>query len=690
MLTLISRLLLVCVSATAWAQSRNLTLKLDNSKPVRLDYSSRSWNKDPEKIESHFLLLRDAGTGKMARIALQETGPNTGAFQGSYQISFRHNMDILPEIYLVPEDLIKNPDSLRRIDSLIRDGTLLRKPFFLRQEPHSQALSVFDTREQAVQAFDLYKRNGPSISQAANNAQRMALAMSEKAAAALQAQKNLSERARLAEEEQAKREAQARAQAALTEEDRRNRIEQAKAIAANAMALYKQERFKEAEVEFAKATDLDPENKGYYFQYGVTLYKNEKYNRALVALPLADGPDVNALERDFFIALCHMKIKENKTAIKEFNEIKAKEDKVLSPSAAFYAGVIEFQTENYDPAQAQFEYVLDKSSDTKLDQQAEAYIEQIANIKAFLKNKAKKFLYTFSLGFGYDSNILNQASSGSATDMAGYRIPMGLSLEFRPVYSESHEFSAILALSNTMSYNNKFASSVTLQQADALTANLSLPYKYKGQLFKKGYQMTVYPAYETTAMNVDTTKAGPIDNRETIVNSMILHNDNTFVMSDDWFSTYSIEYRSDASQIVVPSEDDNQSATKYSLTTSQVFFKDKKKTIAFSYDGGLSLNQAKGINQRYQRLDLGVTYLTPWIAETSATIRLAAYTSKYPVATVSRTDNNLGLTLGLAKPLNERWSSNVGATYNNNMSNVETSAYNKYTITTGIAYAGDF
>jgi tetratricopeptide (TPR) repeat protein len=678
------------LSSSIWAQAGNLTLKLDNSKPVKLDYSSNSWNKNPGVAESHFLLLRDAGTGKMARIVLQETGPNTGEFEGSYQISFRNNTDILPEIYVVPEALMENADSLKKIDALIRDGTLLRKPFFLRQEARSQALSVFDSREQALQAFDLYKRNGPSISQSTLNAQRVAMAVGEKAGANLLAQKNLGERARIEAEELAKREAQAKIQAALNAEEKFKRAAQAKVIADKAMELYKKEMFKEAEVEFAKATELDPDNRGYYFQYGVTLYKNEKYNHALVVLPKAGGPDVNTLERDYFIALCHMKLKENKTAIAEFNAIKEKEDKSLSPSAAFYAGIIEFQSENYDPAQAQFEYVLDKSSDSKLDRQAEAYIEQIANIKVFLKNKAKKFLYTFSLGLSYDSNVLNQANSGSATDVAGYRIPVGLSLEYRPVYSETHEFSSLLALSNTTSYNTKFGNSATLQQADALTANLSLPYKYKGQAFKKGYQMTVYPAYETTAMNVDPLKSGPIDNREIIVNSMILHNDNTFVMSEDWFATYSFDYRSDASKIVVASDDDSQTATKIALTTSQVFFKDKKKTVAWSGDGGISLNQAIGINQRYQRLDLGITYLTPWYANTSATVRFAAYTSKYPVATVSRTDNNLGLTLALSKALNEKWSTNVGATYNNNMSNVDSSKYTKYTISTGLSYAGDF
>ncbi len=678
------------VYPVAFAQLPNLTLKLDPSKPIHIEYKSTLWNKDKNQVESHSVLLRDAGTGRMARIELQETGPDTSTFEGSYQISFRQNVDVLPEIYLVPEGALNGQNELQKIDALIREGLLVRKPFFLRQESATQLISVFDTREQAIEAYDHYKQNQPAISKAGLTVQKHATAVANKLANNALAERNQNERQRLAEEERLKREEIAKKQAALDENEKQLRREQAKSFAEKAMAFYKNEKFKDAETQFSKSIELDPENKGYYYQYGVTLYKNEEYNRSLVVLPEASGPDVNTLERDYFIALNHMKLKENKTALKEFEPIKAQNDTVLSPSSSFFMGVLEFQDENYDKAQPHFEYVLDKSSDTQLDKQSEAYIEQIANIKAFQKNKAKKFLYTLSLGFGYDSNILNQAAAGSASDQSGFRIPMGATLEYRPIYTEANEFSALLATSNTISYTTSFGMSESLQQNDPLSANLSFPYKHKGVIFSKPYQITVSPAVETTAMNVDTSKSGPIDNRETILNSTILHNDNTFVMSDDWFSTYSLEVRNDLSQIAVSSDDDNQTATKVSLSTSQVFFKDKKKTTAKSYDGGLSLNQAKGKNQAYQRIDLGASYLTPWKAGTNATARVSGYLSNYPNATVSRTDNNLGLSLGLEKPIGEKLSTNIILTLNNNSSSVSTYTYSKYTLMTGLTYTGDF
>src|SRR5262249_26430019 len=153
-------------------------------------------------------------------------------------------------------------------------------------------------------------------------------------------------------------------------------------------------------------------------------------------------------ERDFFIGLCHYKLKEYPQALNSFQKAKAAKHPQISPSATFYEGVVHFTELRYEPAKVSFQEVLDTSNDPKMDQSAEDYIEKIDRILAFIRNKEKTFLFNFTTGMQYDSNVLSvntsDPSTGSATDVADMRTIMGGSAEYRPVYTKETEFSAKL------------------------------------------------------------------------------------------------------------------------------------------------------------------------------------------------------------------------------------------------------
>lgn len=679
----------VFLSLHATSQSANNTLKLDPNKPLRLDYDSKSWNKNPQAVDVSSIILRDAGSGRLARIEMQETGPDTGKFIGNYQIGFRPDSDILPEIYVAPQKMLSSSEQLKKIDSMIKEGLLLRKPFFLRQVSRNlQGISVYDSREQALQAYQDYKVNKPLVDPAALEAFERAAQEREKLK--LLAMQSAQEASRLAMEalEKKRIEDLKKQQEAMDAAEKERRIQQAKDLAREAMVLFKKEDFKGAEAKFAKATELDPSNTSYMFPYGVTLYKIEKYNQSLVALNMAQGADVNITERDYFKALNHMKLKEPDPAHKYFTEVKSKNDKALSGTASFFAGVIDFQKERYDPAQKNFEYTLDNSTDPKMDQQAEAYIEQIANIKYFLEQKSKKFLVTLSLGLQYDSNILNVAAANAQTSMAGLRAAYGGTFEYRPVYSQNHEFSGIIGFSDLYSWDTSFKAKNEFQKTDPLSFNLSLPYKYKGLLWDKPFQATITPGYDTTYMNVDESKSG-VQNRETIVNSMYVRADNTFIRSEDYFATYSLELRNDQSQIDA-TDDENQSANKLTLSTAQTVFKNKKKTEAQIYDGALTMNNAKGKNQAFTRIDLGVSYTWPWLTNVTWNGRLGAFYSNYAQHTDSRKDSGLAANIGFQRPFSERWAGTGSLMYTKNNSNLSTNAYDKYILMLGANYNGAF
>lgn len=682
-------LFLSLTTLIATAQEDARKLRLDTRRTLRVDYKSDAWNKDPNKVEASALLIRDAGTGRMAKIEVSETGPNTSLFVGYYQINFdrgEHMTEITPEIYVVAKEILAKPDALKNVGQMIKEGTLLRKPYFLRVESRSiQAISIYDNKEQAFDAYQDFVKTGagrPIVDRAALEAQKLAQLAEEEKKRREELLKAEAERQRLEDEEKAKLAERLRKEKQLNEEEKARRKAEAKQIADEAMALYKDEKYSEAEEKFQKSVELDPENKTYNFQYAVSLYRNQKYNKSLVVLNLVESG--HETEKTFYQGLNYMKLKELDSAYKEFVTVKNSSDKVMGPSAAFFAGVIDYQKENYDSAKGLFEYVIDNSSDPKMDAQAETYLEQIANIKKFQELQKKKFIVSANMGIQYDSNILSVSNANSPTDLAGFRGTYGGSFEYRPVYSEHHEFSGLLAVSDYYSVDQTFQPSTSFQNADPLTIDVKIPYKWKGELFGLPYQLGLTPYYEVIQMNADT-----IGSREPITNSTVFNIDQTFVMNDNHFANYTIEARRDVSLIDITQDADNQTANKLSIYTTQTWFQDTKKTKAYAFELGYAVNKALGDNYSYNRIDIAGTYMAPIWGDNIWSVRIGYYNANYPTEANGRNDNNESVTFGLHTPLSEILSLNSSLTYMNN-SSISTYEYNKYLATTSLAWAQNF
>lgn len=674
-----------------FAQEDARKVQVDVRKPLRLDYHSDAWNKDPAKVETSTLMIRDAKTGRLAKVEVTETGRDTGLFLGYYQLNFatgtNQDPEMTPEVYVVPPAIAAGPSGLKTVNQMIRDGQLLRKPYFLRVEQRNlQAISVYDTKDQALEAFQGFLKTGTGrqIVDRAALAAAQAARQSEAARARREAERKAEEERRGLEQAEAERIEAARKRAAEMDANAKA-LRQKRAVdaAEQAMALYRQDDFAGAEKKFQEAVDLDPENQGYYFQYGVTLFKLEKYDRSLVILELVKGGEVKPAEVNYYRGLNHLKLQEYDNAYRSFLDVKNAGDAALSPAAGFFAGVIDFQNENYDSAKGLFEYVLDNSSDPKIDQQAESYIEQIANIRQFQELQKTKFFINAQLGLIYDSNILSISAANAPTDLDGFRWMYGGSVEYRPIYTQTQEFSAQLAVNDMYSQDKKFQAKTEFQNTDALQAVLSLPYRWKSELFGKGYQVSLVPSYENIQMNADGEGT-----REAILNSGVLDVDQTFVMSEDWFSTYNLEMRRDTSLITATPEE-NQSATKLSLSSSQAWFFDAKKSRALIWDLGYARNNAEGQNQRYNRIDTAVTYLQPIDENWSGTSRLSFYNSNYAEHATGRTDNNIGVTLAARRGLEKLLFFNVALSYTKNNS-IDAYSYDKYSLMTFLSWDQNF
>lgn len=671
--------------------SASAQIVIDSIRPILIDYTSPTWNQKPNSNEIHAILFRDGKSGKMARVLMTETGNNTGVFHATYNISWG-TQEISPELYIVSEDLLKSAEQMKKIEKNIADGTLFRKSTFVRGNAKGQNLiTIYDTKEQALKAFEDYQKirvNKPPVDPAALEAQANAKLELERKMRLENSLKSEVARSVLEKDLRGKIANDKSKYQQLNPAEKAKNNQRAKEIAAEGMKLYQAEKYTESEKKFEQAASLNPTDPSYYFQYGVCLYRNEKYSQSIVVLRVAEGPNVNAVEKEYYQGLDYFKMKDLESAQKHFINVKAKNDKSLSPSSSFFSGIINFQKENYDGAKSDFEYVLDQSSDPALDKQAEAYIEQIANAMAFKKEQSKKYLVTLTAGVMYDSNVSSTGRtlmSALTTDAYGIHDSLSGTLEYRPVYTQKHEASISLSASNSWSHEVDFDANKTFQNADPLVIDIAVPYKYKGLLFGKGYQMGAKFTLESIDMNADA-KGDP----ERVIESKIFANDHTFVMSENWFSTYAIELRRDESKLTLTDTNDDASANKISLTTTQIFFQNQKKTEAWIGNFGLSRNSADGKNVNFNRYDIGATYMMPGVWDTTWTANLAYYNVVYPDISSNRADSDYASTVSVRKPINESLAASITASYAMNVSNVPANDYDKYFILTNLTYTGAF
>ncbi len=677
-----------------------------------LTYGSAKWNIDSTKIDSASVIFRDAKSNKSVIIILDETAPDSSIFRGKFLVKWTDVDEVTPEVYIPPQELVKTNNWMKKFQELSKAGNLPRKPYISHKEENGdRAFEVFDTKEQAhaaAKAFEEKKKLAKeSETKSTQPNPQLEKAISKTAAAAImeadalakmqaealrlaeEAASREAERLRLAQIEKQKEEEAKRKQAALNAAEKARRKQQAIDLADEALEHYQKGDFPEAEQKFRKSIELDPENTSYYYKYGVSLYKVNKYNESIVFLRQVQGDDFDPIERDYYLGLNHYKLKESDQAFEMFGKVKAANSKQLSPSAAFYQGVIKFDVKKYEEAKTPFQEVLDNSdSDPKLDEQAEKYIEQISRILYFAAQKAKTFLFSGTFGLQYDSNILLTSDTvldqGSPSGAGGIRYLAVANAEHRPIYEKDKEFSERLTLVYIYSADSRFVA------ADPMIVTLSFPFVYKGMLMETISKFDITPAYEVLYMDSDSN-----GERELLLNSVVLNLNNTMVLSEARFSSISASLRADESQITpsgtteTEKQANNPSAFKLTLGTNQIKFLDKEKKSLMSGDLGYTINNAQGSNYYYTRFDLKGTYSAPYKWESTWFAQLGYYLADYSKKSTARVDNNYTFTTGLSKTLKEKWIAGLTASYTIQNSD-SANTYKKWMLMTSITSNFDF
>ena len=643
---------------------------------VKIVYGSSSWNVNSAAVDSAFLFLRNKQSGQVIKVVLEETQPDSSSFIGDFSVQGKDLNQY--EVFIPPQNIRSSDEAVKKFNQLLSQQQVEKKPTALRDGRARMSLEVFDTAEQAERAEKLYAQekeaSGKKKPKLDPNQQLMADV--EKSDEQKKQEKESAQREadRIRAEQIEKQKIIARQQQMdkLTEAQRNLQLEQAKKLAELGMKDYQNGRFSSAEEKFRKSAELDPKNSSFHYQYAVSLYKNNKPDQALVMFQVSQV-DVNLEnEKKYYMALCHYRLKEVKSADPLFVEVANAGDKILSPSALFYRGYLLYEQEKFAEAKGSFEKVIDTSEDPQLDKRAEEMIEQIIQAQQFKELQSKRWNLGLGLGSMYDSNVLlapdNQTSQGTALQQGDLRWLLTASLEHRAVVEKNWEWAP--KFSTFYMYSTKTA----VSSADPFLATLFLPVNFKTLFLNKHSQWQVGPGYETLFMDADSS-----GNRENILNSLYVSGKQMLVVRPDWISTHELEVRQDKSLLSSSTGDNDYDAMKYLARATETFFMNPARSEMIMPTLAYSANIAKGDNRYYRKFEFGTSYVQPskWLGSWIST--LGFYQLHYSRSNPTRTDTNLSFSTGFSKPwLNLNWG--LTANYSSNTSDSASNHYSKYTI----------
>jgi tetratricopeptide (TPR) repeat protein len=682
---------LLFINSIAQAKVKNQRAEVDSTKFIEVKFGSASWNKDPSVIENGVVLLRDGNTKKTMQVLLEETAPDSGIFSGTYSISWGGSA-IKPEVYDLDQSKLASDPELKKILDDINSGKLKRKPLFYKKtETGTQVLEVFDNKDQATEALSLINiesQKGPnmdlssvttkeySAAKAIMDSQELAKFSVENESRKKEIKKRVIDRFRFEQTEKLRIQNYKKEQATLPEKERQKRAEEAVQFADAGLDFYKAGEYEKAEEDFRKSYALDPTSDKYYFQYGLSLYKSKKYNSAIVVFNIVKTNKEFSNESLYYMGLSQYAFKEFEIAYSTFSELEKTKDEKLAPLATFYTGLIYYDQKTYEKALIDFQEVLDTSKDPKLDQKAENYIDMINQVLSYAKVKQKKIILSGSFGAIYDSNVLQQSDSsgdqGGASEAKSLRYILGLGVFYRPIYNKEYEFGAKIRTDYIYTQNSDAT------DYDPWSIQVSTPFTYKDTMFGKAHKLDLKPGYELLYLGQDASGSP-----KKTLKGYYLETSNTFIMKDDWFTTFSVNFRKDS---YFESSDAGKDANKIVFKWSNMFFTNQAKTKGILGDFSYTTSNADDTTNSTKRYDLSGMYLTPVFNEKAT---FAGGLGLYRLSYESRDrDFNKTINLTLTKPLSEWVSGTVLGTYVMNDSQTASYKYDKWTL--GFVFTSEY
>jgi tetratricopeptide (TPR) repeat protein len=453
-----------------------------------------------------------------------------------------------------------------------------------------------------------------------------------------------------------------------------------------ALEYYQKGEYPAAEKHFAQSLRLNPMSAINKYYLALCFYQSEKYERSLALLSLAEGADYNYAEYKYYAGLNNLKLKNYPKALEDLGDARDENDADYSGPAAFFMGHIYFQKEDHTLAKQNFEITVDQSKNPKMDREAEAMIEKIDQIELFKAQMKQRFLYNLTLGFGYDSNILNVSTDNQTTNLNAYRVLYGANLGYKLFHDMTHDMVIDFSANDYYSLDSTFKANSTIQASDPLILTLGLPYHRRIESGKRVYSWGFTPSYQILSMSLDGGA------RKKILDTTLFATDLSFAVTPQFYSRYALEYGVDNSSIPVPesSPESDLSAKKISISTTQTYIADPAMKRSWALDVGYNGGDANGDNNDYTKYLAALTYSQMALWSTVNSFRLDYAGTKYTKNPNDRSDTVNSLTYSLNKEVFSKVNLGLSAQYTMSTSSIETYKYNKFNIQGVFSYGGGF
>ncbi len=376
---------------------------------------------------------------------------------------------------------------------------------------------------------------------------------------------------------------------------------------------------------------------------------------------------------------------------KKFDQVIIQGEKLLrsTPIQAqspiyFLIGRAQSELGFYESSLVSFELATDLSKDIKLDNQIDDEIEISLKKQQIAESSKLKNKLIFTLGSGYDSNVLNVSDSLYPTDelksiSAIYGFTYARKIHNSVTDSVVPEFS----LQDNYSLNSSLESNSTVQSNDALIWGISIPWIRYRKIVHSADQIKYKLFYQNVYLPTSDSK------RSLSYLSMGFTNEYQIGFSS-WYvlvPSFTIAYDSHLTSTDASSD---ATATRLNFKFNNIFNVssggDKRASWIIDYTN----NNARGDSAFYNRFLTQVGYELDWKYDATLGASLKYQISNYSKATPTRTDNLAGLEADLTLPILK--SAQLGAilAVQSNQSNVSTYEYDDASISVFFNQAYDF
>lgn len=589
-------------------------------------------NAERTEVVTKTIRVQDIESGKIAQISLQRVG-KTSEFTGFFVLQFFSGDSSQRQLAF-----FDGPSKRPLFVKVTSDGSV--------QKVTLSNNEIKDVLDSNVKAESTKKIETPA---AGKPVEKPKMTMAQVAVIEKEMRKKQQEEEKrilqIEEEQNMRRLELLKQQEAMSAAEKKKKKEKALAIAASADEKYRAGEFSTAVNLYEQSIELDPSEDSYVYRYGVSLYKVGQHQKALAVISTSDVDPDQATEKDYYLGLIYLKLGDNQKALKKFQDVKDEDDVQLSPAAAFLSANMYFKRQEFAEARKNAEYVLDKGSDPNMDRAAEELIEQISKLENYYASKKLKYAFTVSGGLSYDDNVLNLASNNSSTDTKAFRLNYAGTAKAIVMRTPTSDLGIQGTFNDYYSMKTSLKTDGSVQAADALEMGLNLPLNYELSFGSFQSNIEISPYYKSVWLAVGDSA------RKEILTQLGFTLSGGKPIRSNLLISGRLDFGQDNSKLDSSTGNDDQDASRYSLTVTPTWLLDLKGEERFAVDVGYTSNNAKGINYRNKKMQLGASLTRPGIYSAEWTYRMDYSIQDYSEATSTRKDSVLTATASLNKEL---------------------------------------